>query len=229
MKLNRYFSCALCALAVAACGKKDKTTPDKITTPPPVVATAASAVLAAPEPPKELSDQERERQHKQARLDFAVRENDFLNDPRGQWAQSASASSTFGEGEGKQPSSSSLASNMKSKPDGATWSNNQQDMGFDHAQLIYEKPVFATDVRVVFTSAHAVESVSKVELQDVDGKWSTVWSGVSDVKPDQEGLRTWFVRSFPKTAYKVKAVQVTFANNVSRGYKEIDAVQLVGD
>ena len=42
------------------------------------------------------------------------------------------------------------------------------------------------------------------------------------------GGRTWLVKTFPKTATKVKAVKLTFANNVSSGYKEVDAVQLVG-
>jgi len=46
---------------------------------------------------------------------------------------------------------------------------------------------------------------------------------------DERGSRTWFVRSFEKTAYKVKAVKLTIANSVARGYKEVDAVQLVGD
>ena len=78
-------------------------------------------------------------------------------------------------------------------------------------------------------SGQGVEAVNKVELQDTDGKWNTVWEGVSDVKKDDRGNRTWFVKTFNKTAYKAKAVKVTYANNLQHDYKVIDAVQLVGD
>ena len=78
-------------------------------------------------------------------------------------------------------------------------------------------------------SGQGVEAINKVELQDTDGKWNTVWEGVSDVKKDDRGNRTWFVKTFTKTAYKAKGVKVTYANNLQHDYKVIDAVQLVGD
>ncbi|MDO9177611.1 MAG: hypothetical protein Q7U16_04680, partial [Agitococcus sp.] len=78
-------------------------------------------------------------------------------------------------------------------------------------------------------SGKGVEAINKVELQDTTGKWNTVWSGISEVKQDKRGARTWFVRSFEKTAYKVTGVKLSIANNVERGYKVIDAVQLIGD
>jgi hypothetical protein len=49
------------------------------------------------------------------------------------------------------------------------------------------------------------------------------------VKADNRGSRTWFVRKFEKTAYPVNAVKITIANDVQRGYKVVDAVQLIGD
>ena len=58
--------------------------------------------------------------------------------------------------------------------------------------------------------------------------WNTGWSGISDPKAESRGNRTWFVRSFPKTAYQAKAVRIAIANNVQRGYTVVDAVQLVG-
>ena len=84
-------------------------------------------------------------------------------------------------------------------------------------------------MRLVLPDDDGSEAVSKVELQAEDGKWNTIWSGISDVKRDDRGRRTWFVRTFPATAYKVKAVKYTFANNVQRGYKQVDAAQLVGE
>jgi hypothetical protein len=49
------------------------------------------------------------------------------------------------------------------------------------------------------------------------------------VKPEKRGSRSWFVKSFAATPYKVQAVKLTVANNVSRGHKHVDAVQLIGD
>jgi hypothetical protein len=99
----------------------------------------------------------------------------------------------------------------------------------DWLEASFAKPVAAKEVRVVFENGEGVEAVSKMEVQDAQGKWNTVWSGLSDVKHDQRGNRTWFVRTFEKTAYPVSAVKITIANNVERGYKVVDAVQLVGE
>lgn len=222
-------SCAL----LAACGKKPAQ-PESQAAPPPTAAPApaappAAASAAQAAPAAEPSDEDRERAKKQALLDYATMEDQYINDPRGQWAASAKASSTFGEGPGKTPAASRMPANAAGAVDGKTWTNNQQDIGFDWLEVGFDKPVSATEIRFVFPDGEGVEAVSKVELQDTDGKWTTIWSGLSDVKKDRRGNRTWFVRTFDKTAYKVKAAKLTLANNVERGYKEVDAVQLVGE
>jgi hypothetical protein len=74
-----------------------------------------------------------------------------------------------------------------------------------------------------------VEAINKIELQDTDGKWITVWEGLHSEKRDERGTRTWFIRTFDKTAYKAKGVRITYANNLHHDYKVVDAVQLVGD
>jgi hypothetical protein len=166
---------------------------------------------------------------KQKLMDYATMEDTYMNDPKAQWASTATASSTFGDEDGKTPSDSNLAKNVTGKVDGETWNNNNQDIGFDWIELGYEKPVAATEVRLVMPNGNAPESISKVELQDTEGKWNTVWSGISDTKNDDRGRRTWFVKTFPKTAYQVKAVKYTLANNLIHGYKQVDAAQLVGE
>ncbi len=156
-------------------------------------------------------------------------EDKFINDAHAQWASAAKASSTFGEGPDKTPADSNLAINAKGPVDGKSWTNNNIELGFDNLELAYDKPVNATEVRVVLANGDGVEAISKVELQDTNGAWNTVWSGINDVKRDKRGNRTWFVRTFEKTAYKAKAVKVTFANNLEHLYKVVDAVQLVGE
>ncbi len=211
---------ALCCAALAGCGKKKPV--ETVEPAPPVVTQAAPAPAAEP------TAEERERAEKQAKLDYATMEDKYINDPRAQWASSAKASSTYGDDNGKTPSDSNVAGNTTGPADGKRWSNNHQDIGFDTLELGYAKPVDATEVRVVVPGG-CVEAISKIELQGVDGAWTTAWSGLSDIKEDKRGSRTWFVRTFDKTAGKVNGVRVTFANNVFIGYKEVDAVQLVGD
>jgi hypothetical protein len=209
----------LAPLLLLACGKKAPDTAAPATLPAPVAAQA-------PANPAELSDEQRALADKQKALDYATMEDRYINDARAQWASTATASSTFGDPE---PADSNLAKNITGKVDGNDWSNNNQSIGFDTIELGYDKPVAATEVRLVITGGEGAETISKVELQDTEGKWNTVWSGISDVQHDERGPRTWFVRTFDKTPYKVKAVKYTLANNLYHGYKNADAAQLVGD
>lgn len=201
------------------CGKKKEV----------VTQQEQSAKAPQTDTPAPPSQDDADRARKQAMLDYATMEDQYMNDPHAQWASSATASSTFGDENGAQPSDVNVASNATGAVDGKAWTNNRQDVGFDWLQVGFDKPVFATEIRVVFNSGMGVEAVSKLEVEDVQGHWVTVWSGLSDEKIDERGDRTWFVRKFDKTKTPTKTVKITIANNVQRGYKTIDAVQLVGE
>lgn len=211
------------AAALAACGKHGAPAPAPAPAP---VEAPAPAPVAAPAPPAAAEDPERAQ--KQARLDYATMEDGYINDAKGQWAATAKASSTFGDEGGKTPSAGSEAKNMVGAPDNERWTNNHQDIGFDTVEAGFARPVAATELRMVCND-NAALSISKIELQGEDGKWSVAWSGLSDFKPDRRGPRSWFVKAFAKTASPVKAVKLTFANNVASGYKEINSIQLVGE
>ncbi|WP_332851775.1 hypothetical protein [Duganella sp. S19_KUP01_CR8] len=225
MKHPATIAILMSALILTACHKKDKQEEA-----PVAAAPAPAAVPAAPAPAAaQLTEQQEEMAKKQALLDYGTMEDKYLNDPKGQWAATAKASSTFGDDDGKTPSDVNVAKNTAGPSDDRSWTNNNQDKGFDWLEVSYAKPVNATEVRVIIPGGNGVEAMNKVELQDTDGKWNTIWSGISEVKQDRRGSRTWFVRTFDKTAYKVKGVKITIANNVQHGYKEVDAVQLVGE
>ena len=211
------------SLAVAACGKKAV---EPAPAPAPVAAPAAPVAAApAAADPDTMTDAQREAARKQGKLDYATMEDKYINDPRAQWATGANASSTFNNGESESRRGTAAIGPI----DGKAWTNNQQDIGFDWIELSYAKPVNATEVRLVSDDDVGPEALTKIELQDTEGKWNTIWSGISDAKHDDRGPRAWVVRSFEKTPYKVKAVKYTFANNVRSGYKEVDAAQLIGD
>ena len=208
------------AIALASCQKKTEESP-------PADGGASAPPAAQSAPAAEPTEADRKRAEKQAALDYATMEDTYLNDPKGQWAQSATASSVFGETGSSGPSDVNKAQNLAGKPDGREWTNDHQDMGFDSFEATFEKPVRATEVRVVFSKGN--EAVSKVELKGADGTYTTVWSGLNEDPEDRRGSRHWFVRKFAATPNPVQAVKVTIANSVERGYKAVDAVQLVGE
>ncbi|MES2317690.1 MAG: hypothetical protein V4631_09370 [Pseudomonadota bacterium] len=214
-------------LVLVACSKKDAEAPPAVVVAVPAAATAP-VVAAAPAAadPKKMTDEQKETARRQAKLDFGTMEDKYINDPQGQWATGASASSSYSN---PQPSAYYLPTKVVGTPDGEYWQNKSDDIGFEWVQADYAKPVNATEVRLVLPSGDGVEALNKVELQDTDGKWNTIWTGLSEVKHDERGNRTWFVRTFPKTSYKVKAVKYTVANNVKTGIKKFDAAQLVGE
>lgn len=224
--------CLVGMFILAACSKK--TTEEKAGKDQSVANTASPSTEIAPNPAAvaEPSPEAQELAKKQALLEYGMMEDSYINDSRAQWASSAKASSTYGESK-EDPAQSSSSSYGADKAtggvDGNTWSNNQQNLGFDWLILDYHKPVSATEVRIVFKSGRSVEAVSKIELIDNNNQLHTVWSGISDIKDDSRGNRTWFVRKFAATPYKAKGVKITLANSLVDGYKEIDAVQLVGD
>jgi len=210
-------------LVLSACGKKKESVAQN--TPAPAVTTQSTTPAPAAEP----SQDDAERAKKLELLDYATMEDQYINDPHAQWASTATASSTFGDDNGAKPSEVNAASNAIGPVDGKDWTNNHPDIGFDWLQLGFAKPVSATEVRVVFNNGEGAEAVSRVEVETADGHWVTVWSGLSDVRIDRRGARTWFVRKFDKTQAPTKGVKITIANNVQSGYKVVDAVQLVGE
>jgi hypothetical protein len=214
---------AAVAIALGACGKKPEVTTDAANAQPSPTAATSSAA-STEQQTEEQEAAARELAQKQEQLDYATMEDGYLNDTNAQWASSAKASSTFGDTTPDQEE----VNRLTGKADGTDWTNNNQDMGFDWIQVEFANAVNATEVRFVFPEGKGVEAVSKVELIDDKGESHIIWSGISDVKRDDRGNRTWFVRKFEPTAYKVKGTKLTIANNLYNNYKYIDAVQLVG-
>lgn len=211
-------------LALIACANKESET----AAPAPAESAAVPTETATSTEP---TADEQERARKQAALDYSMMEDKFLNDPRGQWAESARASSSFGDANDDPPESqaSNTPWQATGAPNGDTWSNNNQEIGMDWLEVKFAKPVTARELRAVMPNGEIVGSVSKVELIDTDGKYHEVWSGVDDTKRDDRGSRTWFVRAFEPAQYKTAGLKITIANAINSGYKEIDAVQIVGD
>ena len=212
------------SLTLVSC-KKEEASPAGEVAPAPTAAPAQATGPAIAGPG------EQDRSEQQSKLDYATMEDDHINDPKGQWASTAKASSAFGDANTAPADSQSSSTPWQATgmPNGDSWNNNNQDIGFDWIELAYSNPVKATEVRVVTAGNEAAESISKIELIDTEGTTHTIWSGLSETKRDTRGARTWITQKFEATPYQVKSVKLTFANNVATGYKQVDAVQLVSE
>lgn len=209
------------APAAAAPAPAPAAAPSAAPAPAPAQATAGNGPLPTPQINTEnMSDEQKEMAKRQAKLDYSNMEDGYINDASAQWASAANATSSYGSGYAPV-----LATG---KVDGKYWSTNNSDVGFDSIEVSFDKPVNATQLRVAISDGYGLEGITKLELQDTDGKWNTVWSGVNMVKTDKRGARTWLVQPIDKTSYKAKAARITKSNNVTTERLEVDAVQLVG-
>ncbi|WP_229458031.1 hypothetical protein [Massilia glaciei] len=147
---------------LTACKKETDPVPPTVNTVVvPVATTAAAEPAATPAEPAELTEEQKEMARKQAQLDYTTMDDGYINEPLGQWATGATATSSYG---GFDPV------NATGKVDGEYWRSNGGTVGFDSIELSFSKPVLATEVRAAFDQGSGIESVTKVELQDTDGK-----------------------------------------------------------
>lgn len=173
-----------------------------------------------------------EQTEKEMKVKEALDEETILDDPNGQWAVSADASSSYST-DPKNKESSWSPYKMVGKPDvdkygdnGNAWASKNPDKGIEWVKLAFPKAVNATGIRI--RQSYNPGAVIKIELIDDKGKNHTVWSGVDDTKYETGKIK-YFSTNFDKTDYKTKTVKITLATNSVSGWNEIDAVQLVGE
>ena len=158
-------------------------------------------------------------------VDWALKQDEIKNDPTGQWAVSATASSTYSDATGQARFSAWQATgapNVDQEGDnGNAWAAKTPDAGIEWINLAFTKAVAATGLRI--RESAGAGAVIKVELIDPQGTVHPLWSG----KDPTKGLN-YLMLTFPKTDFKVDHVKITLATNLVPGWNEIDAVQLLG-
>jgi len=193
----------------------------------PAVATATAPAAPAPAaalaaPPAAV---DREAARKKEQIEWALKQDEIKNDPNGQWAKDAKASSTFNDAKSNASYSANQATGEPNVQVYSTtpqaWSAKTPDSGIEWLELTFSKPVQATAVRVRESSGSG--AVIKIEVFDEKGVSHTVWSGTDSTKD-----LNYLVAEFPKTAFKTNRVKLTLATNIVSGWNQIDAVQLVG-
>lgn len=162
-------------------------------------------------------------------LERALAEAKIKEDPNGQWATTATASSTFADAQDRFPFSALQVTGPpdveKYGDDSKAWASKRADEVIEWIQVGFEKPVHATGVRIRQT--YAPGAIIKIELLDEKGEAHTVFDGIDDAALPAWTI-VWFERTFPKTEFRVKGARITLASSAVRGWNEIDAIQLIG-
>jgi len=212
------------AFIFTACGKKSETKKEDKT-------SAQQEEKTALQQKKDDSlNAIKEQADREKKVKEALDEDKILKDTLGQWVVSAEASSTYGNHEGKDswtPAQMVGAPDVeKYGDDGRAWTSLEAEKGVEWVELNYGKAVNATEIRIRQTFNPG--AIIKIELIDEKGKSHTVWEGIDKTKYEPEKIQ-YFITKFEKTDYKTKKIKITLANNLIPGWKEIDAVQLVGN
>ncbi len=194
----------------------------------PVDATGAPAAAAPADAPATEADPEL--LARKAAVAFALAEQEIASDPKGQWATTATASSTFSDAQGEDGYSAWQATgapNVEHFSDARqSWASKDADKGVEWLQVGFAKPVHATALRI--RQSFGPGAIIQVELLDDKGGRHAVFSGTDETKYPGNTI-TWFKPEFEKTGYLVTGARITLATNAVSGWNEIDAVQLVGE
>ena len=231
-------------VAMSACSKKQETAapaaaPPAATTDaapasaPAPVAAPSTAPSAAPAATPAAADVSPEAAAKAAAIQAALAEEEIASDPRGQWAVSAIASSTYATDKSPAskasyaPGAATGAPNVERYGDnGNGWAAETADKGIEWLEVKFAKPVQATELRIRQNSGPG--AIIKVETLDEGGAKHVLWQG-SDNQQYAPNTIAWWRNTFEKTSFKVVGARITLATNAVPGWNEIDAVQLLGD
>jgi hypothetical protein len=209
---------------LAGCGKSPAPETKSAATPQSAPAAAPAPVPAAA-PVTNADGSSADTTAKLAAAAWAIKQDEIKNDPNGQWAIMATASSSYNDAQGQAAWSANQATGApnvdKYGDDGKAWTSKTPDAGIEWLDLKFPKAVHASEVRVRESCGSG--AVIKIELFDEGGLAHTVWAG-----NDPTTELNYLMVKFPKTAFKADRVKVTLATNVIPGWNEIDAVQLVG-
>lgn len=217
---------ASAGILVTACSKKADTPAQDASTPAPAaaVAPAPTSSAAVEEDPDVVKKREA--------MEFALSEDAIKNDPKGQWAVSAKASTTYSSdptntASGYHPFRATGAPDTERYSDADTsWATKESDAGLEWIELEFAKPVNASEIKI--RQNNAPGAIISVDLYDETGSAHNIWKG-PDATQYKPSTISWLNIPFEKTAFKTQRVKITLATNAVSGWNEIDAVQLIGE
>ena len=236
-KLTLSATLALLTALAACAGKKDEpaetaapasaaATGEPASAPAPASSESAPATPAAAAPAAEEDEATIE---KRKAVEYALNEEKIATDPKGQWASTAKATSTYGDAKDPQDYSASKATGAPDvanfSDNGNAWTAKEADGGIERLEVGFARPVHASEIRI--RQSFAPGAIIKVELIDTTGAGHVDYEGVDAATYDKYNF--WFRKSFDKTTYQVAGAKITLATNAVPSWNEIDAVQLIGE
>lgn len=220
-KFYSLMASAIVLIALTACGKKDEAAQPTAAVPAPA---------AQSQPATEAPAEDPEVAKRKAAVEFALAEQKIAEDPQGQWATTATASSTYHDAKDQEQYSawqSTGAPNVQRYGDtGTAWATKDADAGIEWLEVGFAKPVHATALKI--RQNNAPGAIIKIELIDDQNAKHTVFEGVDSTTYPASQI-VWFNQTFEKTAFAVTGAKITLATNAVSGWNEIDAVQLIGE
>ena len=139
---------------------------------------------------------------------------------------SAVASSEYGKGRYDAAQAAGAPDVPGLADDPKAWCPTAAKGSLDWIELTYERPVRATEVRV--RQSFLPGCVVRIEGLEPDGSEHVLWEG-SDSNAYPPDQIAWLAVRWPATAFLVQRVRLTLDMSLIKGWKQIDAVQLVGD
>lgn len=156
---------------------------------------------------------------------WAMKQDQIKNDTNGQWAVSATASSTYDDAKENERWAANQVAGApnveKYGDDGNAWAPKTEDAGMEWLEATFANTVNATEVRIRESCGSG--TIIRIDLFDEQGVSHTVWAGV-----DPTTELNYLIITSPRTTYKTNRIKITLATNVVQGWNEIDAIQLVG-
>lgn len=213
-------------ILMTACSKKADAPAQDASTPAPAAAVVPAPASAVP------AEEDPEVVKKREAMEFALAEDAIKNDPKGQWAVSAKASTTYSSdptntASGYHPFRATGAPDTERYSDADTsWATKESDAGLEWIELEYAKAVNASAVKIRQNANPG--AIISVDIYDETGSAHNIWKG-PDATQYKPSTISWLTIPFDKTAFKTQRVKITLATNAVSGWNEIDAVQLIGE
>lgn len=139
-----------------------------------------------------------------------------------QWAIFADASSEYGSDDWSAMQATGAPNTPKCGDNTTAWASQDPD------ETAWIELTYATPVRpstIVIVQTYNPSSVVKVEIRDMNGKYTTVWSGAAEKK---SGCPFYQSFSVSNQNFLVNGVKITLDQAKLGDWNEIDAVELVG-
>lgn len=157
---------------------------------------------------------------------FSAIDNELLNNPDGQWANWAAASSSYGAEWGDAWSVASaigLPDVFIYGDNPNAWAPLTKGGGIETLILRFSHSVYATEVNI--KESYGSGAAIKVEFKDENGDFHKIWEG-----SDQTRGLGYLQVQVERASYKTNEVKITFdTTKVPDEWVEVDAVQLVGE